>query len=55
MPRKHRRTTRWSQRVTEQSDALTLEQRVFSKLPASRRAVLQRAKVELRKLYGRAA
>ena len=86
---------RWSQQVTESSDALTLEKGVFQKrssraiarslkrsadssrrrksppfrsamsmlsfyinragksLPPSRRAVLERAKVELRHLYGR--
>jgi hypothetical protein len=91
-----RRTRRWSQRVTDTSDALTLDQGVFKKgtpraiasslkrsadrsrrrkadpyrsamsmltfyinragkgLPKTRKAKLERAKDELRALYGRA-
>lgn len=91
------RTRRWSQRVTERSNALDLEPRVFTKrsareiarslkrsaersrrrkgtpyqsamsmltfyinragrvLPATRRRTLERAKQELRRLFGRGA
>jgi hypothetical protein len=95
-PRGARKVSRWSQRVTEHSDALDLESKVFTKppremarslkrsaersrrrksspfrsamsmltfyenragrtLPASRRRAIQRAKQELRRLYGRPA
>ena len=96
MSTKKKSARRWSQRVTETSNALDLEQGVFAgrdpkriarslkrsadrsrrrkttsyasamsmltfylnragkKLPASRRAVLARAKTALRELYGRA-
>ena len=92
-----RRTRKWSARVTERSDALDLEKRVFQErdpkgiaaslkrsaerskrrkaspyrsamsmltfyinragknLPAARRRILERAKVELRKQFGRPA
>jgi hypothetical protein len=44
---------RWSRNVTEHSNALDLEAGVFKGLPASRRRALERAKNELRKLYGK--
>jgi len=95
MPRNRTPTTRWSQQVTETSNALDLEQGVFSsddaqqiaaslkrsaeqsrrrkaspfrsamsmlnfyinragdRLPKSRKRVLQQAKTELRRLFGR--
>ena len=54
---------RWSQRVTQRSDALTLDKGVFTLrdpkriagrgLPAARKKTLMRAKDELRKQFGR--
>ena len=50
--------SRWSARVTRESNALDLERSVCKRagknLSASQRKVLERAKDELRELYGKA-